>query len=155
MDYEAIVSAYYPKMVETKGKEKMLLDTEKHYENDEFRLRFQLETVPFQYGKIIKKQDQSFCVISCRHPLRYFFETKLTAVTAAEKTTWLKQINKTNKVTFEPKRNSFNVRRTLTYIAVIDETTANQWKFLNFDDVNQYEIFKSLFGENNLKELGL
>jgi hypothetical protein len=155
MDFEVIVAAYYPKMVESIGKEKMLLETEKQFENEEYRLRFQLETVPFLFGKITKKQNQSFCVVRCRNPIRYFFETKLTDEKAIEKATWLKNINKTTEVTFEPKRNSFNVRRATIFIAVMDENTNNQWKFFNLDDAKQIELFQTLFGESLLKELGL
>ena len=155
MDFEGIVSYSYPKMIEVFGADKMLENIEKHYENDEYRLRFQLETVPFQFGEIKKIEGKSFCVITCRNPMRYFFEAKLTNETAAVKTDWLKDINKTKEVTFEPNRNSFNVKKTTTFIAVMDETTNNQWKFFNLDDANQLAAFKTLFGESIKKELGL
>ena len=155
MDFESIVSLSHPDMVKTIGKELMLEKLEKYYGNEEYHLREQLETLPFQYGVIKKIEGKSFCVISFRNPMRYFFETKLTAETAAEKTTWLKQINKTKEVTFEPKRNSFNVRKMTTYLAVIDETTNNEWKFFNLDDENQSTSFQSLFGESVKKALGL
>lgn len=155
MDFDGIVFLSYPKMVETIGSDKMLENIEKHYENDEFRLRFQLETVPFQFGEIKKIEGKSFCVISCRNPMRYFFETKLTTETAAVKTEWLKDINKTKEVIFEPNRNSFNVKKTTTFIAIMDETTSNQWKFFNLDDASQLAVFNTLFGESTKKELGL
>ena len=155
MDFEGVVSYSYPKMIEVFGADKMLENIEKNYENDEYRLRFQLETVPFQFGEIKKIEDKSFCVITCRNPMRYFFEAKLTNETAAVKTDWLKDINKTKEVTFEPNRNSFNVKKITTFVAVMDETTNNQWKFFNLDDINQLAAFKTLFGESIKKELGL
>ena len=155
MDFETIVALSYLEMVRTIGKDLMLENLEKYYENDEYRLREQLETLTFQYGTIKKIAGKSFYVITFRNPLRYFFETKLTAETAAEKAIWLKQINKTKEVTFEPKRNSFNVRRMSTYVAVMDETTNNQWKFFNLDDANQLASFQTIFGESIKKELGL
>ena len=87
--------------------------------------------------------------------MRYFFETKLTAETALSKTDLLKEINKTKEVTFEPNRNSFNVKKTTTFVAVADETTNNEWKFFNFDDVIQYQSFQVIFGESVKKALGL
>ena len=142
-------------MVETIGKDILIEKIEKYYENDEYRLREQLEILPFQYGQIKKIEGKSFCVITFRNPMRYFFETKLTTETALEKATWLKQINKSKEVTFEPKRNSFNVRRMSTYVAVIDETTNNEWKFFNLDDANQLAAFQTIFGESIKKALGL
>ncbi|WP_445452265.1 hypothetical protein [Flavobacterium sp. 25HG05S-40] len=155
MDFETIVSLSYPKMVENYGREAWLEQIEKHYENDEFRLRLQLETVPFQYSEVKKIEGKSFCVITCRNPIRYFFETKLTSETATIKTIWLQEVNKTKEVTFEPKRNSFNVRKTTTMLAVCDETTNNKWTFFNFDDEKQYQAFRTLFEESTQKELGL
>ncbi len=155
MDFEAIVSLSHPEMVKAIGKDLMLEKLEKYYENDEYRLREQLETLPFEFGAIKKINGKSFCVITFRNPMRYFFETKLTTETAAEKAIWLKQINKTKDVTFEPKRNSFNVRRISTYVAVVDETTNNEWLFFNLDDANQLASFQIIFDESIKKELGL
>ncbi|WP_379842433.1 hypothetical protein [Flavobacterium myungsuense] len=39
-------------------------------------------------------------------------------------------------------------------VAIADETTSKDWKFFNFDDSSQREIFKALFSENTKKELG-
>ncbi|MCF6128975.1 hypothetical protein L1S35_04770 [Flavobacterium sp. AS60] len=155
MDFETIVSLLHPETVKTIGKDLMLEKLDKYYGNDEYRLREQLETLPFQYGAIKKIEGKSFCVITFRNPMRYFFETKLTDDTAIEKATWLKQITKSKDVTFEPKRNSFNVRRTSTYLAVIDETTNNEWKFFNLDDANQSASFQAIFSESIKKQLGL
>jgi hypothetical protein len=155
MDFEVIASHTYPRIIENSSSEKFIENMEKHYENSEFRLRFQLETVPFQFGVIKKIQGKSFCVITCRNPMRYFFETKLTTETANEKGTWLKQINKTKEVTFEPNRNSFNVKRTTTFVAVMDETANKEWKFFNFDMTTQQDLFEVFFGKDTKKELGL
>ena len=155
MDFETIVSLSHPVMVQTIGKDLLLEKLEKYYENEEYRLREQLETLPFQYGMVKKIEGKSFCVITFRNPMRYFFETKLTTETAADKANWLKQINKSQEVTFEPKRNSFNVKRITTYLAVMDETTINEWKFFNLDDANQLAFFQTIFGKSIKKELGL
>ncbi len=155
MDFEAMVAYSYPKMVATIGNEVMLKNAEQHYENTEFRLRLQLEMIPFQYGDIKQIAGKSFCVITCRNPMRYFFEAKLTTETAAEKAIWLKEINTTKEVIFEPNRYSFNVKRTTTFVAILDETTNKEWKFFNFDEAAQYNFFQTLFDASTKKELGL
>ena len=155
MDFENIVSLLHPEMVKSFGKDVLSEKLDKFYENDEYRLREQLEILPFQYAAIKKIGEKSFCVITFRNPMRYFFETKLSAETAAEKTAWLKQINKTKDVIFEPKRNSFNVKKITTYIAVMEETTNNEWMFFNLDDANQLASFQAIFDESIKKELGL
>ena len=155
MGFEEIAALSYPKIEETMGKDSMLEKLDLRHQNEEFRLRLQLEIVPFQFGSIKKIEGKSFCVVTYRNPIRYFFENKLTPEMAIEKTTWLKEINHTKEVTFEPKRNSFNVKKMSTFVAIIDETTNNEWKFFNLDDSNQKEIFELLFNETIKKELGL
>jgi hypothetical protein len=155
MDFETIASLSYPKIYEEHGKDAFIELLDLQYQNTEYRVRLQLEKVPFQYGTIKKIEGKSFCVITCRNPMRYFFETKLTTETAAEKKAWIEKINNTKEVTFEPNRNSFNVNKKSTFVAVMDETTNNEWKFFNFDDVNQLERFQLLFDKSVKKELGL
>lgn len=155
MDFETIISYSYPKMIEVAGHDALLEKIEKHYENEEYRLRFQLQTVPFQYSEIRKIDGRSFCIIQCQNPVRYTFETKLDPETVTAKTSWLKEINKTQQVTFEPGRNSFNVRKTTIFVAITDVTTSNSWKFFNLDDKAQSESFVGIFGESLKKELGL
>ncbi|MEK8179733.1 hypothetical protein WMW71_05215 [Flavobacterium buctense] len=155
MDFEAIVKLSYPSMVSSIGKEVMLEKTELHYENETYRLRYQLQSVPLQYGQIKQINGKSFCVISIRIPKRYFFETKLTSEQAAEKKVWLQEVNSTKDVTFEPNRNSFNVKKMTTYVAVWDETTNGEWKFFNFDNPEQLTAFQSIFDENVKTALGL
>jgi len=71
------------------------------------------------------------------------------------KAIWLQEVNKTKEITFEPKRNSFNIRKTTTMLAISDETSNNSWTFFNFDDEKQYQAFRTIFDESIQKELGL
>lgn len=155
MDFETIASLTYPKIYEEQGKDAFIELQDLQFQNAEYRVRLQLPKVPFQYGTIKKIRGKSFCVITCRNPMRYFFETKLTAETAAEKKAWLQEFNTTKEVTFEPNRNSFNVKKTSTFVAVMDENTNNEWRFFNFDDTNQLDTFQLLFNASVKKELGL
>lgn len=155
MSFDEIVALSYPKIAETIGKETMLEKLDLRHQNEEFRLRLQLEIVPFQFGPIKSIEGKSFCVVTYRNPIRYFFENKLTPEIAIEKTTWLKEINQTKDVVFEPNRNSFNVKRISTFVAIADETTYTEWRFFNLDDADQKEIFDTIFNETVKKELGL
>nr|WP_294777096.1 hypothetical protein [uncultured Flavobacterium sp.] len=155
MDFEAIVKLSYPPMVANIGKEVLLEKTELHYENEEYRLRYQLQSVPLQFGQTKQINGKSFCVITIRTPKRYFFEAKLSAEQAAEKKTWLQEINHTKEVTFEPNRNSFNVKMINYFVAVFDDTTVGEWKFFNFDAPEQMASFEAVFDVEVKKQLGL
>jgi hypothetical protein len=155
MDFETIVSLSYPRMVDSIGKDQLLSKLDNCFQNEEYRFCYQLEMVPFITHEIQKIGAHTFCIIGFRNPVRYFFEKKLLAEEVAAKTTWLQGFNKTKDVTFEPKRNSFSVRRTTTFLAIMDENTEGQWKFINLDDVNQVGAIQSFFDENTKKQLGL
>lgn len=155
MDFETIASLSYPKMVSNIGKDVLLDKLDKTYQNEEYRFRYQLESVPIITHQIQKIGTHTFCLLTCRNPVRYFFEKKLSAVEVATKTSWLQEVNQSTDITFEPKRNSFSVRRTSTFLAILDESTEGQWKFITLDDAFQAAAFQSLFDENIKKELGL
>jgi hypothetical protein len=155
MDFEAIAQLSYPKMVDQMGKDTFLEKTEQFYENETYRQRYQLQSVPFQFGPITKIGNQWFCVVTVRIPKRYFFEEKLTEEKAAEKRTWLQRVNQTKDVIFEPNRNSFNVKMIATFIAVYNENTNGNWRFFNFDFTEQKTTFEQLFDETVIKQLKL
>ncbi|MEO5775968.1 MAG: hypothetical protein ABIQ27_03630 [Flavobacterium sp.] len=156
MDFDVLVYLAYPKLTESKTEKDTTLDElDLAYQNGDYRMRLQLEKVSFQFGTIKKLDAKSFCIITFRNPIRYFFETKLTDKTVAETKAWLQEINHTKDVIFEPGRNSFNVKKTTTYVAVMDDNTNKEWKFFNFDISTQQQLFKILFPKNIQKALGL
>ncbi len=155
MDFDVIAQLTYPKIIESIGnKDSFLEKLDLDYQNEEYRMRLELVTPVFQYSDIKKIGGKTFCVITYRNPIRYFFENKLNSDAASKKVSWLKENNNASEVVFEPKRNSMNVKRVSKFIAIVDETTNNEWKFFNFDDASQKEIFKTLFDESTKKELG-
>lgn len=155
MSFDDVVTYTYPKYVENQTKEALLEKLDLDYQNDEFRMRLQLVTPVFTYGEIKQIGGVSYCVITFKNPVRYFYENKVTGEKIAEATDFLKRKDKTQDVTFEPKRNSFNVRKTSTYLAIADASTDNKWKILNFDDATQYEFFEKNFDEKIKSELNL
>jgi hypothetical protein len=58
-----------------------------------------------------------------------------------------------DKVTYDKVTNSFRIELRSTLIAVADDLTKNQWKFLNKDKENR--MFSMLFDEKIVKALGL
>ena len=155
MDFDGITDLTYPKIVESIGNRDTFLEKlDLDYQNEEYRMRLELITPIFQYSEIKKIEGKTFCVITYRNPIRYFFENKLNSDSASKKVNWLKENNNANEVVFEPKRNSINVKRVSKLIAIADETTGNEWKFFNLDDMKQRKIFSEIFSESTKKELG-
>ncbi len=155
MDFDAITNLTYPKLVEQLGKSKFLDKLDQDYQNENYRMRLQLVSPVFQYSDIKKIGDASYCVISYKNPVRYFYETKLDSNTSLIEANKLREKNQTKDVTFELKRNSFNVRRISKLIAIADATAGNEWKFFNMDDVEQQMLSKNILDDAVKKQLGL
>ena len=155
MDFEGIKSFTYPKVYETIGDAAFVEQLENDFQNSEYRMRYQLEKVPMIMSEIKTSEGKSFCVVRFRNPKRYLYENKLNATQVAEKKAWLQEKEKTQNVTFEPARNSFNVRSESIYVAVFDVETMGEWKFFNLDDAFQSKIFHTLIDENIKNILGL
>ncbi|HMI07080.1 MAG TPA: hypothetical protein VK528_06020 [Flavobacterium sp.] len=154
MDFDTVIELTYPKIYES-GKPAFEEKLDSDYQNDEFRMRLEIENPVFQYSEIKKVDEKSICIITYKNPIRYFFESKLDAVTAQKKVASLKESVKAYEVNFEPKRNSINVKRNSKLVAIADDSTQNQWKFINLDDLAQREMAGKLLNENIKKELGL
>jgi len=155
MDFKEVAALTYPKLIETLGQENFIKKLDFDYQNNVYRKRLQLIHPVFQYSSVKKIDGISFCTIIYKNPTRYFFEQNLTPEAAAQNTAVLKQRTKATEVIFEPMRNSINVKYTSKIIAVADSSTGNTWKFFNFDDPAQEEMFRKLFNENIKKTLGL
>jgi hypothetical protein len=154
MDFGVLTELTYPKIYES-GKTAFEEKLDTDYQNDIFRMRLEIENPVFQYSEIKKVNDKSICIITYKNPIRYFFEAKLDATTAQQKVASLKESFKAYEVNFEPKRNSINVKRNSKLIAIADDSTQNEWKFINLDDLAQREIARKLLNESIKKELGL
>jgi hypothetical protein len=155
MDFDAISELTYPKVYEAGGKSAFIDYLDKDHLNDEYRLRIQMESSVFAYSGPKKIDGKSFYVVTYKNPARVFFEKKVEASTAAQKAAWLKERYRGDEVLFEPKRNSFNVRRTSKLVAVSDENTNGDWRFFDFNDPMQRQSFDAIFSADVKKELGL
>ena len=155
MDFDAVANLTYPAIVVQFGRAIFLEKLDNDYQNEKYRMRIQLEKMVFQYGEIQKIEGKTYCVITYRNPARYFYETKLDSNPSLIEGNFLREKDQTRDVTFEPKRNSFNVRRISKLIAIADTTSGNDWKFFNMDDVEQRALSKNILSDAVKKQLGL
>ena len=155
LDFEGIKELTYPKVYEGIGEAAFVEQLETDFQNSDYRMRLQLEKVPFIFSEIKTMEGKTFCVVRFRNPKRYSFEIKLSASSTEEKKIWLQQKEKTKNVIFEPNRNSFNVRSDSRYVAIFDLETFGEWKFFNLDDAYQLASFTSLFDETIQNTLGI
>lgn len=156
MDFDAVSALTYPKIVETLGGKTAFTDKlDSDYQNDECRMRLELVTPVFQFSEMKTESGKTCYLITYYNPTRYFFEKKMDAATAQKNAATLKENTNASAVTVEPKRNSINVKRTSYFIAVADESTNGEWRFINWDDLQQRKWFETNFPASVKKALGL
>ena len=155
MDFDGIARLTYPKVYESKGISAFTEKLDSDYTNNEFRKRLEIVDPFFVYSELKVINGKKFCVITYKNPVRYFFESKMDGAIAQQKASSLKSSVMAYEVVVEPKRNSINVKRNSKFIAISDENTHGEWRFFNFDDVSQRELFEALFDINVKKALGL
>jgi hypothetical protein len=154
MNFDAIIEGTYPRLFELVPKEQMkelLIAT--FAENEEMKVELISVPANFSFGEIKKIGEQTFCLIN--HDLKM----KLTLVQKVEDdeielmTTLMKEAMETNDIVFNKENNAFSILKKAAMIAIVDDFTQNEWKFINKDKNNAF--VNKLFNEKVIQELGL
>lgn len=152
IDFETILDYTYPKFFDFSPREAMLKGFDESFQNEKTKMRFVYPSVTFNYSEIKTIDGRKFCVIRYKNAVRLTYEEKLTAEDSDALLKVMKESKKFETVSFENKRNSFLLVGNAILLAISDELTKGEWKFINYDDER---IFEMLFAKNYKTELGL
>lgn len=151
MNYDAIFETTYPKVFEIVSKEQMKEMFAQMMSNEQFSIKLVQVEPNFKFGAIKKIGKQTFCLIDHDNVMEMTFNEPM------EDGEMMIEIFKTSMeaedVTYNKEKNMFRIKLRSTLIAVSDEVTKNQWKFLNKDKENK--LFTMIFDEKVKTELGL
>ena len=137
MDYDAIFETTYPKVFEIVSKEAMKEMFQQMMNNEDYTIKLIPVEPHFSFGEIKKIGNQSFCLIDHDNVMQMAFKKPISSADAATMIEIFKKSMDAQKVTFDKNKNEFTIELRATIIAVSDELTKNQWKFLNKDKENQ------------------
>lgn len=152
MDFKTILDLTYPKLFTIASREDMMKVLEQTFNgNEQFKIKMLPVAPNFVFGDIKKIENHTFCIIKHNNAIEMSFTAKVEDPTMYIEA--FKSSMNNADVTFDQEKNAFTVKMISTIIAVADETTKNEWTFLNND--NSKELFAMLFNENIKKELGL
>lgn len=151
MNYEDIFNTTYPKLFEIVPKDQMKEMFNQMMENPQFSIKLVEVEPKFTYGEFKKIEGKTFCFINHDNVMTMKFKEPLD--NAESMTDIFKNSMGAEKVTYDKATNSFRIELRSTLIAIADESTKNQWKFLNKDKENR--MFSMLFDEKIVKGLGL
>ena len=110
-------------------------------ENEQFSIKL-VEVEPgFSFGEIKKIEGKTFCLIGHNNVMTMKFNEPMED--AESMTDIFKSSMNAEIVTYDKATNTFRIEMRSTLIAVADELTKNQWKFLNKDKDNK--LFSMIF----------
>lgn len=153
MDFESVLNYTHPKVFETVTREQMVKALNDSFENENFKIRLVHVNPTFTYSELKKIDDKSLCVITYTNAIRMTLVEKITPEKAEILLNSFKQSEQYKTLIFEKERNSFFLEGKATMIAVAEESTKNEWKFVNYTSSKE-KMAESILGENVMKTLG-
>lgn len=153
MDFESVLNYTHPKVFETVTREQMVKALNDSFENENFKIRLVHVNPTFTYSELKKIDDKSLCVITYTNAIRMTLVEKITPEKAEKLLNSFKQSEQYKTLIFEKERNSFFLEGKATMIAVAEESTKNEWKFVNYTSSKE-KMAESILGENIMKALG-
>ena len=151
MNFDDIFATTYPKVFDIIPQEQMKMMFGQMMENEQFSIKL-VEVEPnFSFGEIKKIDGKTFCFVDHNNVMLMKFKEPMADGESMVEI--FKSSMNAEKVTYDKASNSFRIETRSTLIAVADDLTKNQWKFLNKDKENK--MFSMLFDAKIVKALGL
>ena len=154
LNYDKILDYTYPKLYKLVPRDKMkeaLIAT--FNGTDEMKVKILAVDPNFNYGEIKTIDDQKICLVKHNLSMEITLNETLEEEDVEMMFDLLKSSMETEDITFDKKKTTFKINKIATMIAISDELTKNQWRFLNKDKENK--LMAMLLNKKVVKELGL
>lgn len=154
MDFEEIIEYTYPKIFDLVSKEQLKGILKQTFENDEFKMEFVAVNPNFEYGKILNIEDKLLSIIDYKVSMSMTFYEELEEETINFMINTFKTAGNYDEVNYDLDKKAFIIATRTKMIAVSDELTKKQWKFITYDKKNR-KIAEMLLNDSILTKLGL
>ena len=154
LDFETMVDFTYPQLVTLAGRESLLKEIRQPFEDPAIKLSFLADEGQPRFSEIQDIDNRKFCVIQRQTSIRIAFTESLPAEASASILQNMQRSAPMRKVTFKKSENSFYSVGPEVTIAIADELTKKQWRFLTYEP-SQRPLMKQFFGEKALQQLKL
>lgn len=133
-DPNAIASTLYPKIFGVTSKEEMLKSIKEGLKNKEYTSSRLNIDPSIDYGEIVRGEGGSFCIISYNTQTKVVLNQKLSANEEKEMETRLKALLKTDKIYYDKQSMTYNAKKRVQTVAIIDGSTKGLWAFVPLND---------------------
>jgi hypothetical protein len=154
LNYDKILDYTYPKLYKLVPRDKMkeaLIAT--FNGTDEMKVKILAVDPNFNYGEIKTIDDQKICLVKHDLSMELTLKETLEEEDVEMMIDLLKSTMETEDITFDKEKTTFKINKIATMIAISDELTNKQWRFLNKDKENK--LMAMLLNKKVVKELGL
>lgn len=143
IEIDKIIDFTYPKFFDKYSKEQIYTLIEQGFDNEVYRSRLVFPKVNFTFGEIKSLNKTKIARIEYKNTARITYEKKISQEDSEKIIANIIKNTNFSKATFEEKRNSFFLEGNYTLIAISDENTNFEWKFLDYSQ-KQEEMAKEL-----------
>ncbi|OIQ16229.1 MAG: hypothetical protein BM557_10180 [Flavobacterium sp. MedPE-SWcel] len=152
-EYDKLLDITYPKIFTLIPKEKMLQAFESMVDNEQTTIKMLDEAPNFKYGAITKVEDGYYCIIDHDLAMEMTFKEAIPKDQSEMVVNLMKKRLETDKVIFDPEKNSITVHKRAQVIAIANKLSNNKWTYINNDKNSPY--VKMLLNESVRTKLGL
>jgi hypothetical protein len=149
IEIDKIIDFTYPKFFDNYSKEQIYTVIEQGFDNEVYKSRLVFPTVIFRFGEIKSLNNTKIVKIEFKNAARITYEKKISQNDSKKIIADIIKNTNFSTVTFEEKRNSFLLAGNFTQIAISDENTNFEWKFLDYSE-KQEEMANKLINPDVL-----
>lgn len=152
LDFEKMLDFTYPKVFDIAPKDQMLEMMTNTFENEQMSIKIEKIDPKFSFGEIQKIDKQVFCKFSHDNKMKLTFKNDIQG-SEEMIIEMLKENTGATDVNYDVKTKSFNATLRVNVLAIADELTKNNWKFITLE--KEKAMLSMLFSEDIIKQLGL
>jgi len=153
LDMETVLALTYNKAFGNADRAIVLESMKAAVNNDYMSIEFtNPKPQPFTMDEIKTINGKKFSVIRYRNSLVLHLKQTLEPTVIKAMSDGMKSAGNYASVTYDDKTNSFFIDGNGIMVAVADDSTKNEWEFVNYDNK---DLFNVVFNENIKKSLGL
>lgn len=152
LDFEKMLDFTYPKVFDIAPKDQMLEMMTNTFENEQMSIKIEKIDPKFSFEEIQKIDKHVFCKFSHDNKMKLTFKNDISG-SEEMIIEMLKENTGATDVNYDVNTKSFNATLRVNVLAIADELTKNNWKFITLE--KEKAMLSMLFSEDIIKQLGL
>lgn len=129
--YSDLVGTVYPKYFEVVAKDQYYENLQKRKQGDGYTVNPSRVDPSIDYGAVKKSGNVTFCLVNYDTMMSVALDKKLTPQETAAKEEYFKKLFNSQDVYYIVDTNTIDVKKRVQLVAIADESTLEQWSFID------------------------